>query len=35
VKFLPSAARYGFARLFSAWDGSAFANGADRRASSS
>lgn len=26
VKFLPSAARYGVARLFGAWDGSAFAD---------
>ena len=32
LKFLPAAARYGLARLLSAWDSSAFANGAAPRA---
>jgi uncharacterized SAM-binding protein YcdF (DUF218 family) len=35
VKFLPSAARYGIARLISAWDGNAIADGAPMRTLSS
>lgn len=31
VKFLPSAARYGIARVFGGWDGSAFANSPQAR----
>jgi len=31
VKFLPSAARYGIARVFGSWDGSALANSAETR----
>jgi len=34
VKFLPSAARYGVARLFGSWEGSALANSVGMRASS-
>ena len=33
VKFLPSAARFGVARLFRSWDASAFAGGRQERAS--
>jgi hypothetical protein len=31
VKFLPSAARYGIARMFGAWDASALADGPEAR----